>query len=56
MSLLVMLAVVLMVIWLGALIVFKVAGFAIHLLLIVGLVLLAVGLFRRGAGAIRRRM
>jgi hypothetical protein len=56
MSLLVMLAVVLMVIWLGALIVFKIAGFAIHLLLIAGLVLLAVGLFRRGSDAVRRRL
>jgi hypothetical protein len=56
MSTLLVIAAVLVAVWLAALIVFKVAGFAIHLLLLVGLVLLAVGLFRRGARAVRRRM
>ena len=53
---LLMLGAVLVVIWLLALIVFKVVGFAIHLLLIVGIILLIAGVIRRGAGAVRNRL
>ncbi len=47
---------VLVVIWLLALLVFKIVGFAIHLLLIAGLILLVLGFVRRGANAVRRRV
>jgi Family of unknown function (DUF5670) len=56
MSVLLLIGAVLVVIWLLALIVFKVVGFAIHLLLIVGIILLIVGFVRRGASEIRRRV
>jgi hypothetical protein len=41
------LAVLLLVCWLVALLVFKVAGFAIHLLVLVAIVLFVLGLIRR---------
>ncbi|HEX8244871.1 MAG TPA: DUF5670 family protein [Longimicrobium sp.] len=47
---------VLVVLWLLALLFFKVVDFAIHLLLIAGLVLLVLGFVRRGAAAVRRRV
>lgn len=40
-------AIVLFILWLLGLIVFKAAGFGIHLLLIVAVILLIIGLFRR---------
>jgi hypothetical protein len=53
---LLMLGAVLVVVWLLALIVFKVVGFAIHLLLIAGIILLILGVVRRGANAVRNRV
>jgi Family of unknown function (DUF5670) len=44
---LVSIGIVLVIAWAAALIVFKVAGFLIHLLLIVGAIMLIVGLARR---------
>ena len=40
----------------AALVVFKVVGFAIHLLLIAGIILLIWGFVRRGAASVRRRV
>ena len=40
----------LVVIWVAAFIVFKVAGFFIHLVLIVGVILLILGMIRRVGG------
>ena len=40
----------LIVVWLAALVIFKVAGFLIHLILLVGLVMLVLGLIRRAGG------
>ena len=42
--------VVLIVLWAAAFVVFKVAGFLIHLVLIVGVVMLILGLIRRAGG------
>ena len=50
------LAAVLVVLWLLGVLVLKLAGFAIHLLLIAGLILLVWGLVRRGASEVRRRV
>jgi hypothetical protein len=47
MTTLMSLGMLLIVAWILGLIVFKVAGFLIHLLLIVGAILLAVGLYQR---------
>ncbi len=49
------LGLVLIVAWLVGFVVFKVAGFLIHLVLIVGAVLLLLGLFRRVRGGISSR-
>lgn len=46
----------LVVLWLVALMVFKVVGFAIHLLLLAGVVFVVLAVVRRGASAVRRRM
>lgn len=56
MSVLLLLGAVLVVVWILALVVFKVVGFAIHLLLIAGIILLVWGFVRRGADAVRRRI
>lgn len=56
MGMLMLIGAVLVVIWLLALLVFKVVGFAIHLLLIAGIILLIWGFVRRGADAVRRRV
>jgi hypothetical protein len=40
----------LVVVWLAALVIFKVAGFLIHLVLIIGVILLIVGFIRRSGG------
>ncbi|MBX6365183.1 MAG: lmo0937 family membrane protein [Gemmatimonadetes bacterium] len=47
MGALVWIAIVLFIIWLIGLIVFKAAGFGIHILLIIAVILLIIGLFRR---------
>ena len=39
--------VVLVILWVLGLVVFKVAGFLIHLLVIVGIIMLIVGFFKR---------
>ena len=44
--------ILLVVAWVVAFVVFKLAGFLIHLLLIVGVIMLLVGLFRRMSGGI----
>lgn len=46
---LILLGVALVVLWLLAFVVFKVIGFAIHLLLIAAVVMIAWGLLKRGA-------
>jgi hypothetical protein len=56
MGVLLLLGAVLVVVWILALVVFKVVGFAIHLLLIAGIILLVWGFVRRGADAVRRRV
>lgn len=48
----IMLLVAWAVLWLG----FNIVGGAIHLLVVIGIVLLAVGLLRRGARAVDRRL
>jgi hypothetical protein len=47
MSGLIALAVILLVVWLIALVFFKIAGFAIHLLLIIAVVLLVLHFLKR---------
>lgn len=39
--------IVLVIVWVVGLVVFKVAGFLIHLLVIVGIIMLIVGFFKR---------
>jgi hypothetical protein len=56
MKMLLAIGAVLVVLRLLALLFFKVVGFAIHLLLIAGLILLVVGFVRRGPAAVRRRV
>ncbi|HEV7591155.1 MAG TPA: DUF5670 family protein [Longimicrobium sp.] len=55
-KLLLALAGLLVVLWVLALVVFKVVGFAIHLLLIAALLLVAWAVIRSGASAVRRRL
>jgi hypothetical protein len=50
------LGIVLLVAWALGFIVFKVAGFLIHLLLVVGAILLLIGLVRRASGNLRTRI
>jgi hypothetical protein len=45
---------VLVVAWLVGLVLFKTAGFLIHLLLLVGAVMLVIGLVKRGSRAMSR--
>ncbi len=52
---LIALGIVLVIAWVLGLVVFKVAGFLIHLLLIVGAVMLIVGLVRRVRAGISSR-
>ena len=51
---LVSLGILLVVLWLVAWLVFKVAGFFIHLLLIVGIIMLIMGLVKRAGRAVSR--
>jgi hypothetical protein len=46
------LGIVLIVLWLLGFVVFKVAGFLIHLVLIVGAIMLIMGLIRRARGGV----
>ncbi|HEY7612739.1 MAG TPA: DUF5670 family protein [Gemmatimonadales bacterium] len=48
------LGILLIVVWAVAGLLFKTAGFLIHLLLIVGAIMLIVGLVKRGSRAISR--
>jgi hypothetical protein len=49
---LISIGILLVIAWAVGFIVFKLAGFLIHLLLIVGVIVLLVGLFRRMSGGI----
>jgi hypothetical protein len=49
---LVPIGILLVVVWVLGFLVFKVAGFLIHLLVIVGVVLLILGFFRRMGGRV----
>ena len=51
---LVSLGILLVVLWAVAWLVFKTAGFLIHLLLIVGVIMLIVGLVKRAGRAVSR--
>jgi hypothetical protein len=51
---LVSLGIVLLVLWAVAYLVFKTAGFLIHLLLIVGAIMLVLGLLKRAGRAVSR--
>jgi hypothetical protein len=48
------LGILLLVVWAVAWLVFKTAGFLIHLLLIAGIIMLVIGLVKRGARAVSR--
>ena len=50
MNSLISIGIVLVVAWVFGLLVFKLAGFLIHLLVIVGVIMLIVGLFNRVSG------
>ena len=52
MSGLIPIGIMLVVAWILGLVVFKVAGFLIHLLVIVGVILLIVGFFKRVSGRV----
>lgn len=49
---LVPIGILLVIAWVVGLMVFKVAGFLIHLLVIVGVILLILGFFRRMGGSV----
>jgi hypothetical protein len=49
------LGMILLIGWVVGFVVFKVAGFLIHLLVIVGVIMLIVGLFRKLSGGISSR-
>jgi hypothetical protein len=51
---LVSLGILLVILWAVAWLVFKTAGFFIHLLLIVGIIMLILGLLKRGRRAVSR--
>ncbi len=51
---LVSIGIVLLVLWAVAYLVFKTAGFLIHLLLIVGAIMLVIGLLKRAGRAVSR--
>lgn len=44
--------ILLVIAWVLGLVVFKVAGFLIHLLVIVGVIMLILGFFRRSGGSV----
>ena len=46
------LGIFLVVTWVVGFVIFKVAGFLIHLLVIVGIIMLLVGLFKRMSGGV----
>jgi hypothetical protein len=50
---LVPIGILLVVVWVVGFLVFKVAGFLIHLLIIVGIIMLIVGFFKRIGGDVR---
>jgi hypothetical protein len=50
------LGIVLIIVWIMGFVVFKLAGFLIHLLLIAGAILLIVGLVRRVRGGVSSRL
>ena len=52
MSGLIPIGILLVIAWVLGLVVFKVAGFLIHLLVIVGVIMLIVGFFRRMGGRV----
>jgi len=49
---LVSIGILLIIAWAVAFVIFKVAGFLIHLLVIVGVIMLLVGFFRRMGGGV----
>lgn len=49
-------AAVLVVLWIVAVVVFKIVGFAIHLLVLAAVIFAVFALVRRGASAVRRRI
>jgi hypothetical protein len=49
---LVPIGILLVIAWVLGLVVFKVAGFLIHLLVIVGVIMLILGFFRRSGGSV----
>ena len=49
-------AAVLVVLWIVAVVVFKIVGFAIHLLVLAAIIFAVFALVRRGANAVRRRI
>jgi hypothetical protein len=51
---LISLGILLIIAWVVGFVVFKLAGFLIHLLLIVGAIMLIVGVFRRMSGGVSR--
>jgi hypothetical protein len=55
MSKLIPIGILLVVAWIIGFVVFKVAGFLIHLLVIVGVIMLIVGLFNRVSGRLTQR-
>jgi hypothetical protein len=56
MGALLLLGILLAIVWVVALLVFKVVGFAIHLLLIAAIILIVLHFVRRGASAVNRRL
>jgi hypothetical protein len=52
---LISIGIVLVVVWVLGFVVFKLAGFLIHLLVIVGVIMLIVGLFNRVSGGTSSR-
>lgn len=56
MGVLLLLGIVLLIVWIVALVVFKVVGFAIHLLLIAAIIAIILHFVRRGANAVNRRV
>jgi hypothetical protein len=55
MNSLISIGIALVIAWVLAFVVFKLAGFLIHLLVIVGLIMLIVGLFNRVSGRSTQR-
>jgi hypothetical protein len=53
MSTFISIGILLVIAWIVGFLVFKLAGFLIHLLVIVGVIMLIVGLFKRMSGDVR---